>query len=204
MATKAASGDFADGAIARMGAQADVSATTDSGTFSYMSLFKRLLAKFPVIGTQTSANSSSVVIASDQANVPVKGGFTEQASLTAGSLNADLVPSTDVSAYRGLSLHINSNAYSGILTFQGSNDNTNWASVYLYRMDSPGYSVGSSTAVGTNIIMIGGVNFRYFRVRMTTYTSGTAQGTLELYTVAPTVTPSNFQAVQSGVWTAVP
>src|SRR5260221_800633 len=204
MATKAASGDFADGAIATIGAQADASAAADNSTASYISLFKRLLAKFPVIGTQTSAKSSSVVIASDQANVPVKGGFVEQASLTAGSLNADLVPSTDVSAYKGLSLHINTNAYSGTLTIQSSNDNTNWISTYLYRVDLPGYSVGSSTAVGTNIIMIGGVNFRYFRVRMTTYTSGTAQGTLELFTVPPIFTPSNFQALQSGVWTAVP
>src|SRR5260221_8271478 len=204
IATKAASGDFADGAIATIGAQADASAAADNSTASFISLFKRLLAKFPVIGTQTSANSSSVVIASDQANVPVKGGFVEQASLTAGSLNADLVPSTDVSAYKGLSLHINTNAYSGTLTIQSSNDNTNWISTYLYRVDLPGYSVGSSTAVGTNIIMIGGVNFRYFRVRMTTYTSGTAQGTLELFTVPPIFTPSNFQALQSGVWTAVP
>src|SRR5260221_951864 len=66
MATKAASGDFADGALATIGAQADASATTDSGTFSYMSLFKRLLAKFPAIGAQTTANSSAVNIASAQ------------------------------------------------------------------------------------------------------------------------------------------
>src|SRR5258708_733452 len=176
MATKAASGDFVDGALATIGAQADASATTDSGTFSYMSLFKRLLAKFPVIGTQTSANSSSVVIASDQANVPVKGGFTEQASLTAGSLNADLVASTDVSAYKWWSLQILTIATGGTLSFQGSNDGTTFVSIPANSTASTSGLFFSSTTTG---IYHGPVIYRYLRIRQTAYSSGSSTGVLE-------------------------
>ena len=72
----------------------------------------------------------------------------------------------------------------GTLTLQGSNDNTNFVSVY-------GTWVGNTQPVAimtTTGIISGSCNFRYFRVRMTAYTSGTATGTLELKTVpfAPT------------------
>lgn len=135
-----------------------------------------------------------------------QGDFTEQASLSAGSLNADLVASTDVSAYKWLSLQINANAYSGTLTFQCSNDNTNWISLALSQPSSSTYS---SVTTLTNIIYHGPVFFRYFRVRMTSYASGTAQGTLEIYTNA-TMTGyigigSNGSSVsQSGTWTVQP
>ena len=201
MATKAASGDFVDGALATIGAQADASATTDSGTFSYMSLFKRLLAKFPVIGTQTSANSSSVVIASDQANVPVKGGFTEQASLTAGSLNADLVASTDVSAYKWWSLQILTIATGGTLSFQGSNDGTTFVSIPANSTASTSGLFFSSTTTG---IYHGPVIYRYLRIRQTAYSSGSSTGVLELYTSPASLDVVNSNALQSGTWTVQP
>ena len=132
----------------------------------------------------------------------VLGDFTEQASLSAGSLNADLVPSTDVSAYKWLSLHINTNAYSGTLTFQGSNDNTNWTSINLYG--GTGLNNATSTTTSTNVIFSGPVFFRYLRVRMTAYTSGTAQGTLELYTSPAFWIFNSLSATQSGTWTVQP
>ena len=56
-----------------LGAQADAAATSDTGTFSLISLFKRalqnwtsLLSRIPTLGQKTSANSYPVVIASDQ------------------------------------------------------------------------------------------------------------------------------------------
>src|SRR5260221_13075205 len=181
MATKAASGDFADGALARIGAKADASATNDSGTFSYMALFKRLLAKFPVIGIQTSANSSSVVIASDQAAVKGKGDFVEQASLSAGSLNADLVASTDISDYEWMVLHLNGNAYVGTLTFAYSNDNVNFISLQAYNLVSDNAASGATTTTATSGMFGFFKKGRYLRIRMTGYTSGAAQGTLEKY-----------------------
>ena len=155
----------------------------------------------PAQGQATMANSRPVAIASDQSNVPVKGGFTEQASLTAGSLNADLVAATDVSAYKWLALQINANAYVGTLTFQGSNDNSVWTSVSLVEQ-AIGSSAVTQTTNNTSVLFAGPVAYRWFRVRMTAYTSGTAQGTLELYTTAAAVLSS--KVVQSGTWTVQP
>ncbi len=131
------------------------------------------------INTDAQSNQSTGLVTA--------GGFTEQASLSAGALNADLVPGTDVSGYKTLSLHINTNAYSGTLSFQCSNDNTNWLSV---NMSQPVFGNLVTTTSGTNLMFWCAVNFRYFRCRMTSYTSGAAQGTLELYT-APSVVNTN-------------
>lgn len=49
-----------------LGAAADSAASSDSGTFSLIALFKRLLGKFPSsLGTKTAANSFSVTLSSD-------------------------------------------------------------------------------------------------------------------------------------------
>jgi hypothetical protein len=111
-------------------------------------------------------------------NVATKGGYTEQASLSAGSLNADLVPSTDVSAYKWFSLHT-SGTWSGLFTLQCSNDNTNWISLNSFVANN---GATFSNTFTTNNLFHGPIFFRYLRVRMTSYTSGTANGTLELYT----------------------
>lgn len=162
-------------------------------------------------GTGTQAVSGTVTAnqgtsASQGTSWRIQGDFTELSGLTAGSLNADLVPSTDVSAYKWLSLHINTNAYSGTLTFQCSNDNINWISLALSQPSSSSYT---ATTTSTNVLFNGPIAFRFFRVRMTSYSSGTAQGTLELYTNA-TMTASigigtNGSSVsQSGTWTVQP
>src|SRR5258708_6582996 len=62
-----------DGNDVTLGAQADASASADSGTFSYIALFKRLLAKFPVIGPQLRAASLAVTMATDQTPIKVDG-----------------------------------------------------------------------------------------------------------------------------------
>lgn len=56
----------ADGADVTFGAQADAAAAADSSTASFMSLFRRLLGKFPIsTGIKNSAGSLSVAPASD-------------------------------------------------------------------------------------------------------------------------------------------
>lgn len=111
----------------------------------------------------------------------ISGSFTEQASLTAAALNAFLVPATDVSGYKWASLHV-TGTYSGTLTFQASNDNVNWSVVTGRRSDT---LMTSSTTTGTNQIWSIPLAARYLRVQMTSYSSGTATGTLELYTQSP-------------------
>jgi len=76
----------ADGADVAFGSKDDAAATSDSGSFTFISLFKRALAsltsvisaittmsgKLPSsLGSQTSVSSLSVTLASDQTSVPV-------------------------------------------------------------------------------------------------------------------------------------
>lgn len=62
---------------AALGAPADVAAASDTGTFSLLSLFKRLLIKFPAsLGTKTSSASLSVTLSSDG----VMGSTTDAAA----------------------------------------------------------------------------------------------------------------------------
>lgn len=117
------------------------------------------------------------------------GAYKEVTGLTAGSLNADLFPSTDMSGYKTFSIHIGTNAYSGTLTFQCSNDNTNWVSM---NMQQPGFSnTVSSTSSSTNTLFFVNIATRYIRVRMTSYTSGSASAIAEMYTYAVSNTTVN-------------
>jgi hypothetical protein len=145
------------------------------------------------------ANSAPVAIASDQSNVPIKAGFTEQAALTASALNADLVPSTEVSAYKWFSLHV-TGTWTGTLTVQGSNDNINFTNAFIFSVAPNGSFNANITANG---IYNGPIQFRYMRVHMTAYTSGTANGVLELYTLSPALT-NTLYALQDGTWTVQP
>src|SRR5579875_2541068 len=137
--------------------------------------------------TSGSANSTSVVIASDQ-NVPVKAATQEIIGNGTGVVNAvntDLISSTDVSAYKWLSLQIQG-TYNATLSFQASNDNVNWVAVKLILFTSYVDNNAASSTTGTGQIWCGPVTFRYFRVRATAFTSNASlAGTLELYAVAP-------------------
>ncbi|HVT97049.1 MAG TPA: hypothetical protein VHE33_06045, partial [Acidobacteriaceae bacterium] len=147
------------------------------------------IANAQPLGQQTSANSSSVVIASDQ-TVPVKGGTVEIIGNGTGvvnGVNTDLISSTDVSAYKWLSLQIQG-TYNATLSFQASNDNVNWVAVKLILFTSYVDNNTSSSTTSTGQIWCGPVTFRYFRVRATSFTSNTSlAGTLELYAMAPTL-----------------
>lgn len=58
-----------------LGQASDAAATTDSGSFSLISLFKRLLQKMPQLGQNTMSQSQAVAIASDQSSIPVQTTF---------------------------------------------------------------------------------------------------------------------------------
>lgn len=189
-----------------------MAALTGTATLSASNAWAAALATFravilPIEGTVTVSNtntngqatmnnSSPVVIASDQSPVQTEGGFTEQANLSAGSLNAFLVPSTDVSYYKALSLHV-TGTYSGTLSFFCSNDNVNFINLILEDMQwSQGVWVSATSE--TNAIFSGPVRFRYFKVQMTSYTSGTATGTLELYTLPAALSHKAFAQLDTG------
>lgn len=164
-------------------------------------------ANIGLVTLSDSTNSASILKSDGTAAgwnaLMTAGSYREMASLAAGSLNADLVPSTDVSAYRWLSLQV-TGTFSGTLTFQGSNDNVNFISVTMTNVNATS-GAGGNTTTSTSIFEAG-VSYRYFRVRMTAYVSGTATGVLEMYTQ-----PSNLHTIgvggslsQAGTWTVQP
>lgn len=133
--------------------------------------------KYQVVKNAYGADGAMTRVTSG-AGLPVAPQFTELASLTAGALNADLVPSTDVSAYKSISVQVTAAATSGTLTFQGSNDNSTWVSVAVTPLATASPTLVTTTT--TAGIWTCPVSFRYLRVRMTAYSSGTANGVCEL------------------------
>lgn len=116
------------------------------------------------------------------ANVDIGSVFTLD-GLSAGSLNADLVPATYVEQYKWISLYVGPDSYSGVLSPQISYDQTHWKTVSMYPMDS--LDAGDVSSVGFNSVTNRyygcPVIAPYFRVRMTTYVSDFATGSLRLY-----------------------
>ncbi len=110
----------------------------------------------------------------------VVGTFLElTGSVTGGT--ADIIASTDVSNYRWADLQI-INTWVGTINPQFSNDNSNFVGNNLMAINSTSSFAANITANGIYRFPIEG---RYLRVRMNAFTSGTAQGILELYSVSP-------------------
>lgn len=117
------------------------------------------------------------------------GTFQSIPGLSAGALNSDLVPSTNVSQYGWLSVYVGSDTYVGALTFQCSFDESTWLTLNMCPMASAsGFSLSSngiSLLSGlTNVVVGTPIWFSFFRVRMTSYTSGGATAVLHLHTNA--------------------
>lgn len=96
-----------------------------------------------------------------------------------GSANAEngmVIPSTDCSSYSFLSLQL-TGTWSGIVTFEFSNDNINWINGILYALNT---AAPPNTLTTLNSIYYGNKQGRYFRARVSTYSSGTVNGTLSL------------------------
>jgi hypothetical protein len=108
-------------------------------------------------------------------------------NLSAGALNADLVQSIDVSSYRTAILHV-TGTFSGTLSVYGSLDNISYTLIAVAPLTSLS-NVPFSTISNTGLYMIP-LGFKFLRVRMTSYTSGTATGSISLMSDAP----SSFMA----------
>ena len=85
----------------------------------------------------------------------------------------DVIQSVDVSAYKWVSLQL-SGTFVATVKFQGSNDN---GTFYDITVQNPGVLLEpyTTTMTGVGLVKIP-VLFKYLRVRVTAYTSGTVEG----------------------------
>lgn len=123
--------------------------------------------------------------------LPVQSGFKEYAALSVAANNTDLM-SADVSPYRWVAVHL-TGTWSATVTFQTSNDGTNWVSAPLVPINTAAQSA-AATAAFTGLYA-GPVGGRYFRARTTAYTSGTVTGVVDLWALpaSPATVPVHVQ-----------
>lgn len=94
---------------------------------------------------------------------------------------AQAVGTTDAggNGYQSVSVHIASQGTSATVSFQGSNDNTNWFSISLMNAgNTQSAAAVNTTATG---IFYGTLPCRYFRLNVTGIASGTTSGVMEFY-----------------------
>lgn len=133
-------------------------------------------------------------------DVVVYGTFTEQASLsTASTTSNDLVASTDVSNYKTGIIQL-SGTWTGTVTVQGANDNSNFGTVAVFNPGS--ITTGLSSNMTGNGHYVFPIAHRFIRIRVTTGGTGTVAGTLELTTLP--YQALNIGANQIGTWTVQP
>lgn len=161
----------------------------------------------PIQQNVTVSGVSGVVTTSGVATMPIRGDSAEITGLTAGSLNADLLPATDVSGYKALSITVGG-TFSGTLIIQGSNDGATWSTEqYSFvpannPITNTGIFASTWSSVGGDKIVI--PTHRYLRIRMTSYVSGSATGIVELFTIAPAFpVGSQFVVGATGAGSAV-
>lgn len=135
-------------------------------------------------GTQSIGAVSQGAGAAPGTSWRTAGDFVEVTATPISGLNGDLIASTDVSAYAQWSFQITAigNA-ANVVSFQGSNDNSTFFSIPGLISPAVGATVPTLSS-GSTALFRGDVFFRYLRIRVTSYTSGTATGILELRTVS--------------------
>ncbi len=111
--------------------------------------------------------------------------------VTFSTTTAQAVATTDVSNYRWVSVHITSQGGSSTVTFQGSNDGTNWVSVPTMASTSTSTILFSTPNTG---IFSGPAIYRYFRLNVTGIASGTTAGVIEFLSLPATQLVTNVTA----------
>jgi hypothetical protein len=171
---------IADGADVTLGAKADAAASTDVGTFSLISLFKRLLEK----------------ITAGLGVVPINSAlFTG----SAGVLNADILADTDAKLYRSVSIQL-TGTWSATISPQVSVDGgTSWNNLVGINVQNNAQAINLTSNGIYAFSLPAGARFR---LRATVYTSGTANGSVIFSSTPmafPTVTmlPGNTIAVSA-------
>jgi hypothetical protein len=169
-----------------IGAPADAAATTDTGTFSLISLIKRalqnwttLLGRIPALGSAVSTASLPVVVASDQGVLPVNqpgvsatGNITVlNASPSTGAATAGSAVTLSLTGATGFAVDLRG-TFVATLTFQGTINGTDWFSIPMLPAGS-GVNVATVTTATAVGAWAGNANgMQQVRATATAFTSG--------------------------------
>lgn len=104
----------------------------------------------------------------------VSGGFNRAAAATLFSI--------DTSGYNGIATQITS-AGSATVSYEGSNDNTNWVALVGNGLGGSGQTTQSNTVIGHAVALM----YRYYRARISSYTSGTVTAYYAMRRVPPNI-----------------
>lgn len=108
----------------------------------------------------------------------------------------------DAIDYRSVSVHVVTQGGSSTVTFQGSNDGTNWVSHSLTRTDNVANTAPATSTTTASIIYSGILQTRYFRLNVTGIASGTTAGVVEFF-AQPAVPTQPTVVLSSGSLTSV-
>lgn len=160
-------------------------------------LASREMKKF-IESTAVAGKVATIVANSDGSNVGAVTTTTVTGSANGAGQFA--VTAIDVSAYKSLSMQT-TGTYSLTQAFECSNDNITWVVCPLQNVASVPLAENTAVTGATNGMYAANINFKYFRSRVSAYTSGTINTTLVLSTLAAALPTQPVCAMQDGTWT---
>jgi hypothetical protein len=148
--------------------------------------------------TLTNGNQLTKITDGTQIANTVAGDTGQNALVTAGShkevafstTTAQAVAATDAGNFRWVSVHIVTQGTNSAITFQCSNDNTNW---YSTQMTSATLAQGASTSLAA-VGFTGPLTGRYFRLNVSGISAGTTAGVVSFSAMPSAVFPSRDAA----------
>lgn len=147
------------------GDPSDAAASSDTGTFSMISLFKRALQNWTaLLARMPTALGGGGGIKTEPSDVQVLSG-------AGTSLNQVVIGPAEAGG-RYVSFQV-SGTFVATVAVQGSNDNATWATMAMTRLDSLPTGTVALSSLAASGAMGGICNFRYIRMVVTAYTSGT-------------------------------
>jgi hypothetical protein len=153
--------------ISGFGATSDAAASSDTGTFSLLAFFKRLLSTYlsPLL-TRYPADISITGMTGAAATVNnILDGATAGAAVTDCAPNGTLYGSLIIETY------VSGTISGGTISGEWSNDGTNWKSALLVRSEIQVTTTGISPTGGAGRY-ITNVEARYFRARISSALTG--------------------------------
>ena len=152
--------------ISGFGATSDAAATTDTGTFSLLAFFKRLLNTY--LSPLLTRYPADIEITGLSGQINTVNNLLDVAG---GGANAtDCAPNGTL--YAGLIVDVvaSGTVTGGTMLFEWSSDNTNWKNGYSVATNSQ--ANGQGVAASSQGRYYAGIEARYFRLRLSSAVTG--------------------------------